>query len=563
MGRLSYRLTPMAGNSDADFTGLAAEILRDAVQVYRQRDIESWLARYNPIFVGGNGDMAGGRKVTGSFLAVTGSFPAVTGSFPAMTGSFPALGDGNDADPVVSLKEVLGLPRQLPAIRLPTRAQLVALARSAPLMARLEELARWLGRHGRPVTADDELPDADLADAARRLGVWPQYLPYLWDYALTTGWFELDEDPNGGQTWAIIGETAWRWADGDDSGALHVWSVVFAAVLARTLNVAAFMDPHASRKLDFQGPGVVTAVMLFLAGRTGLSGADVRELVMSGVVGNRPSSRISRAWAAWVRGQGDPARLLLGELAALRAVSPPGADDRLIELTPLAKWALREQLLLDGVKIRLLASAPERMTAADLVTFASGVSDAEFEGEAASWMAVRGPDRAARELLAFAAFSGPRPRLVAVNLVRQIGAAAHLAWRDAMQRRELRGYARIALSVLADDLPENILPLVVSPDPDDLTWVATDLLALACGEANPDPQQIAAQFSEAIPEGEESWILGLMSRSSHPDVGRVLMVLGRHHPDRRVARHARRAARLVARNRAAARGRVQARVAGR
>jgi hypothetical protein len=238
--------------------------------------------------------------------------------------------------------------------------------------------------------------------------------------------------------------------------------------------------------------------------------------------------------------------------------------DGVVGLTPLALWALREQLRLDGIEIPVLAAASARMTAADLVALADAVSDAEFEAEAASWMTARGPDRAARELLSFAAFSGPQPRLAAVNLVRRLGAAAHLAWRDAMQRPELRGYARIALSMLAADLPESTMPLVLNPAPDDLTWVATDLLALACGDDDPDPQQIAEQFSEAVPQGEEAWIFGLMSQSSHPDVAQVLTVLGRSHPDRRVAKEARRAARAAAKNRTLARnGRVPARAAGR
>ena len=94
--------------------------------------------------------------------------------------------------------------------------------------------------------------------------------------------------------------------------------------------------------------------------------------------------------------------------------------------------------------------------------------------------------------------------------------------------------------------------------------MATDLLALACGDATPDPQEIAAQFSEAIPEGAESWIFGLMSQSSHPDVAKVLMVLGRYHPDRRIAKDAQRAARGAVRNQMAARAdRVPARASGR
>jgi hypothetical protein len=63
---------------------------------------------------------------------------------------------------------------------------------------------------------------------------------------------------------------------------------------------------------------------------------------------------------------------------------------------------------------------------------------------------------------------------------------------------------------------------------------------------------VAAQFREAVPLGEESWIFDLMSRSSHPDVVQVLTVLGRRHPDRRVARYARRAAQAAARSRTAA-----------
>ncbi len=96
--------------------------------------------------------------------------------------------------------------------------------------------------------------------------------------------------------------------------------------------------------------------------------------------------------------------------------------------------------------------------------------------------------------------------------------------------------------MLAAEFPESTLPLVLDPDPHDLTWLTTDLLALACGDEDPDPRQIATQFREAVPRDQESWILDLMSRSSHPQVAQVLTVLGRYHPDRRVAKDARRAA---------------------
>ena len=395
----------------------------------------------------GGGRLTGAIPVaTGAFPAMTGAFPAMTGAFAAITGSLPAVGYGNGANAGAGLKKVFKLPRKLPGIRLPSEARLAALAHSAPLMAELEALARWLGPDGRLVTLDDELSAAYVADAAPRLDARREHLPYLLDYALTAGWLVLDDEPDSNRTWAVLGKTAWRWADGDDSGALHVWAAVFAAVLARTLDIAVSTNPRGSRKLKFQGQGVATAVTLFLTRRTGLSGTDVRDLVRSGAIGDRPSSRDRRAWDGWVPGHGDPAQWLLSELAALRAIVPPGADDGTIELTPLALWALREQLRLDGVEIPLLKTTSAQMTAATLVAFADGASEAEGEAEFTSWVGARGPDRAARELLAFAAFSSPQPRLAAVNLVRRIGAAAHLAWRDAMQRPELRGYARIALA---------------------------------------------------------------------------------------------------------------------
>jgi hypothetical protein len=556
----------MAAHFDRELTSMAAEILREAVQSYGRADVERWAASYLTgsfqAMTGALPAMSGGfPAMTGGFPAITGGFPAITGGIPSMTGAFQAIANG---DATVRLKKVFRLPRTLPAVRLPTQAELAAMARSAPLMVMLERLARWVGAGGRRVTEDGELPDADAAQAAGRLGVQPQYLPYLWAYALAVGWFELHDEPGEGPKKAVIGQTAWRWADIDDSGTLHVWAAVFAAVLAGTLDVAAATDADASHKLEFQGQGVAMAVMLFMTRRAGLSRGQLEDLLMKGAIGDRPSSRARKAWDAWVDEHGDPASSLLGELSALRAVTVPDTAEDAVSLLPLALWALREQLLLDGIEIPVLAAASPRMTASYLVALADGVSDAEFESEVAAWMAARSPDRAARELLAFAAFSGAQPRLAAVNLVRRIGVDAHRAWWDAMQRPELRGYARIALSMMAADLPESSLPMVLNPNPDDLTWVAADLLALACGDEDPDPEQIAEEFNDAIPPGEESWIFGLMSQSSQPEVAQVLTALGRYHPDRRVAKEARHAARAAAKNATMARaGRGSAHANGR
>jgi hypothetical protein len=540
----------MAEDFDRKLTNLAAEIWRDAVRVYDP------VAGLHPVLAAMSAGLPGGLDATGSFpaatgafAAVTGSFPVATGSFAALTGSFRAVGPQLPEEPLVTLKRVFKLPGRLPGVRLLPEPELAELARAAPITAGLNALARWLGRDGRLVTEDDELTEGDAADAGRRLGIGPEPLSFLWEYALTSGWFELEDSRDHRRTWAVIGQTAWRWADRDDRGALHAWAAVFAAVAARALGILAESDPDAARKLDFRGQGAATAVMLFRTRQSGMTTQDVADLVRDGAIGDRPGSRRKRAWTGWVQQHGDPALHLLGELAAIHAVTPPRTARGPVELTPLALWALREQLALDKVSVRVLTPLSPRMSGADLVAFSDTVSEAEFNAVFASWLCGRDLDRTVRELLMFAGSSAPRDRVTAVEIARRVGVPGLLAWRDAMARPELRGYARITLGMMAAHLPESSLPLVLEPDPDDMAWLATDLLALACGADEPDPAEVAALFAEAVPTDEEAWILGLMAQSSHPDVARVLEVLSRYHPDRRVAKDARKAARAFAANR--------------
>lgn len=548
----------MAEDFDAKLTELAADILRDAVRVYDpSASFNSW-----------NAAAVRSLDVTGSFAAVTGPFPAVTGSFPATTGSFAALTGSfraimhePDEPQVTTLKHVFNLPPRLPGVLLPPERELAMMARSAPIMTGLDALARWLGKDGRLVTDTDELTEADAADAARRLGIKRGPLSFLWEYALTSGWVELLDSEDGMRSWAVIGQTAWHWADGDDRGAVHVWAAVFAAVAATALPMGTRADRRAARKLNFEGQGAALPVMLFLTRQSGMTTRDVTDLVRDGAIGQRPSSRLKRAWDTWVRQHGDPAHHLLGELSATRAVTVRAVDGP-VELTPLALWTLRSQFALDRVSVPLLIPPSPRMSAAALVALSDAVGAAELDAAFALWMRDRDPDQAVRELLIFAGSADASGRLAAVDIARRIGLPAYRAWRDAMDRPELRGYARITLSMMAADLPESTLPLILQPNPDDMAWLATDLLAMACGTDQPDPDEIAAQFTEAVPPGEEEWIFGLMAQSSHPDVARVLDVLSACHPDHRVARSARKAARAMVKNRPGGGRREPARAAG-
>ena len=193
---------------------------------------------------------------------------------------------------------------------------------------------------------------------------------------------------------AKAGRTAWRWADGDDAGVLHVWAATFAAVLATTFEVTVSASPQAARHLSFQGSGVVVAMMLFLARRTGFTPAEVSALVKDEAIGIHPSSRARKAWDAWVGERGHPARWLLSELTDLCAVTVPEGRSEALGLTPVAQWALRVQLRMEGIEIPLLKPvATTEMSAASIVALCEAVTEAQFDRELAKWLEVRGGDR--------------------------------------------------------------------------------------------------------------------------------------------------------------------------
>ena len=106
---------------------------------------------------------------------------------------------------------------------------------------------------------------------------------------------------------------------------------------------------------------------------------------------------LAEARERWEEEYGDPARLLLDKLHTLLAISE---TDETIRLTPLALAALHEQLVEAGVEIPLLPPTAAELTGAELLAMAEGVSDTEFEAEAAAWAAVprrrRGRPGAAR-----------------------------------------------------------------------------------------------------------------------------------------------------------------------
>jgi hypothetical protein len=461
--------------------------------------------------------------------------------------------DEDDED--LDLKEAFGLPDQMPPMRLPAVPELAALARRAPMMVQLRGLAFWLGA-GRPVTEDTELASADAAEAAAKLGLDVPCLEYLWPLALDTDFVELDED----ETNAVPGETAQAWEDGDDDEALEIWTLVFSLLVSTVLDVAASLDPRRADELDFSGHGIALAVMLFLARPAGLPTAEVSEVIRTVATEELPPARAEKAWQSWVGAHGDPARLLLDQMTELGAIQiSDSGDGALARLTPLGLAAIRTQFAESGVEIPLLPPA-EQMTAAELIAMADGASEEEFTAEAAAWLAHRTAESAARDLLAVAAESDPASRILAVGVVvTELGASAEPVWRDALGQMELRCYAKAALLALAgDDSAAGAPPGLEPADDDDVAWMITDALAAEgwddlSDDAEYQPEDLSKRLADAIPAGREPAVFEMIARVPHPDTANVLTVIGRHHPDKKIAKLARKSAYKAASRQAARR----------
>ncbi len=471
-------------------------------------------------------------------------------------GAGAGVGAGSDDDvDLTSLKEAFELPDSLPPIRLPSLAELAAQARQAPLAARLAALAAWVGPAGRPVDEGGDLSPSDAAAAAGAADVSAGDFAYLWEYAIAADWVRYDDD--SGPDRVLPGEAADAWADDTDEDACFAWFVTLGAVLNETLEVAGPAagededyddeddgepdDEEGEPALDFPGLPLALAILLFTSRAEGVPREELTEVFWADAAVDMTPAQAAVAREEWLAAYGDPVELLLGKLAELHAITEAGGT---VRLTPLALADLRDRLVEEGVDIPLLPPTAAELTGAELLAMAQGVSEEEFYAESAAWAAARGADPAARELLDLGAHGDPGDRLLAVAAVTRIGAAAAPAWRDSLNVPPMSGYAKITLATLenggAADQP------ALEPSPADVAWMATDLLALACDDEYPDPDELVVTFNEAVPAGGEAALFDAMSRGVHPDALAVLNHIGKYHPDKRVAKAARTAAHKAA-----------------
>ncbi|MGC2009333.1 MAG: hypothetical protein WA689_31665, partial [Trebonia sp.] len=406
------------------------------------------------------------------------------------------------------------------------------------------------------------------AVAVGAVGAGADDFAYLWEYAIAADWLSDDEDADEDRV--LPGETAEAWTDDTDEDVCFAWFVTLGAVLDETLEVAEALgearahalaagedddydeddddegdepdDGDGEPALDFLGLPLALAILLFTSRAEGVPRAELAEVFWADAAEDMTAAQAAVAREEWLAAYGDPVELLLGKLAELAAITEAGGT---VRLTPLALADLRDQLVEEGVDIPLLPPTAAELTGAELLAMAEGVSEEEFYAESAAWAAARGAVPAARELLDLGAHGDPGDRLLAVAAVTRIGAAATPAWRDSLNVPPMSGYAKITLAMLEDDGSAG-RPAGLEPSPAEVAWMATDLLALACDDEYPDPDELVVTFNEAVPAGGEAALFDAMSRGVHPDAVAVLNHVGKYHPDKRVAKAARTAAHKAA-----------------
>lgn len=449
---------------------------------------------------------------------------------------FDAESDGpfDSAPDAAEIREAFGLPERLPPIRLPDEPALAETARAVPLIARAAQLARWAD--GKVLTAAGDLRTKDVVAAAALVGadmpagVSRVYevpgLRELWGLAGCAGLATVSED---GRRLEV--DAAEAWPDGDDDEVLAIWSAAHSHVLGHALGEQDHSGDFDDLELD--APGVALTFGLLLAGADGMDIDEFRPMLRDLVTSGLDGAAQRRRWQDWTREHGDMADMLLGQLAELGAVTLEG---NLARLTPLGLWDIRESIA-DVVEIPLLPPA-DQMSAADLVAFAREASVLDLDREKRSWLASRPGADAALQLLEEAKTGDVTARVIATSIASDIGVAAESVWRDALDDAALRPYAKVALARIAD--PDAGEPFdVPGLGRDEVASMASDsVVAMASGS---DEADLPGIIREAVPGPEYEELFDLMRRSANPAAVEALALIGRHHPDKRVAKAARRA----------------------
>lgn len=485
----------------------------------------------------------------------------------------------------------------LPPVRLHPEAELAREALATPLLSRAARLARWAGPDTR-VDVGGELVDEQLPLAAEALGLTggvdgdagaagdaggagqdgddaAALVSEAWQVALDTGLVEIVDEEAGT---VAAGEDLALLTSGAPQDVLGIWLTALDATLADASvpgldGLVEAMDADTGGEIDFSEldwdlgaegefldgvlsnlylltvsedspdgpvPLPVLAASMIVPDDMGEPTNDVLQQVSDAMMRLDDQFRVLEP-IGLVRYQPvDEALMTDAEEAAAEGDGAPAADDTdvtrygMVRLTPLGLYGVRARLQEAGVVAPAVGELVDK--GADvLLDGTAGFPPAAAQAETEQWLARREALDAARELLDAARGSdqgAPLRRLRCQQALSLVGAVAEPALRDVLDDPELGGLARVWLTERgAGDVP--------APSEEMVFWLTIDTVAA----------QLAAEGNSAelraLVEGlaaQHGSFFAAAWRVDHPATPDVLEAMGRIHPDKKVAKEARKAA---------------------
>ncbi|MFI1099656.1 hypothetical protein [Streptomyces melanogenes] len=472
----------------------------------------------------------------------------------------------------------------LPPVRLHSEAELARAALAAPLLARAARLARWAGP-GTRVGAGGELVEEQLPAAAEALGLTADDdgaadASEAWRIAVDAGLVDVtDAEDEDGEGTAVAGENLALLTSGSPQDVLTTWLDAFDAVFADA--TAPVLDDFADLigddgELDFDRldwdpqaeadflEGVLGNLYLLTVteGGAGEGPVPLPALAASMIVPDdmgEPTDDILEQVSDAMMRLDDQFRLLepIGlveyrpvdeALMAEEGEEPaPPVDDEdvarygMVRLTPLGLYGVRARMLEAGVEAPAVGDLADK--GADVLL--DGIAyypEAAARAETERWLARHELPAAVRELLAAARGSderGPLRRLHCQQALALTGPEAEPALREVLDDAELGGLARVWLAERgAADVP--------APPEAMVFWLAVDTIAAQLA-VDGDLEELQGLVEGLV--GQHSGFFDAAWRVEHPATADVLEAMGRLHPDKKVAKEARKAA-FKARSRA-------------
>ncbi|MEV7689956.1 hypothetical protein ACFW1F_25115 [Streptomyces bungoensis] len=460
----------------------------------------------------------------------------------------------------------------LPPVRLHPEAELARAALSTPVLSRAALLARWAGP-GTRVDAGGGLVEEQLPAAAELLGLSGDDAAAdasaAWRVAVDTGLVEIVDEEAGT---VAAGEDLALLTGGSPHDVLTVWLSALETVvadatvpdldgLAEALEQGGEVD-FSSLDWDPQAEaefldGVLGNLYLLTVSEDGPAGGPVplpalaASVLVPGDMAEPTNDVLQQVSDAMMRLDDqfrmlEPAGLVeyepVDEALMADADEEPAApvDDTdvsrygMVRLTPLGAYGLRARLLEAGFQAPAVGELADK--GADVLLDATArFGQAAARAETEQWLVRREPLAAARELLAAArgADAGaPLRRLRCQQALSLVGSEAEPALREVLDDPELGGLARVWLS-------ERGALEVPAPSPDLVFWLTIDTVAAQlAAEGNSDELQ---SLVEGLAE-QHSGFFAAAWRVEHPATADVLEAMGRLHPDKKVAKEARKAA---------------------